>query len=75
MEVVWERFYEVFFEFMVVNGYKFFLIICDRNIFDVCVNKVKEIVEKVNIKYKIVCFELDVVVDEYVFGKVLFEIE
>lgn len=75
MEVVWERPYEVFSEFMAANSYKSSLIICDRNTFDVCANKVKETAEKANIKYKIVCFEPDCVADEYALGKVLFEIE
>jgi len=75
MEVVWEEPYESFSRFINKNGYKSLLIICDKNTFDVCAVKVKETVEKSNKKCKIVCFEADVIADEFALGKVLFEIE
>lgn len=75
MEVVWEEPYESFSRFINKNGYKSLLIICDKNTFDVCAVKVKETVEKSNGKCKIVCFEANIIADEYALGKVLFEIE
>lgn len=75
MEIIWQEPYESFLRFINKNGYKSLLIICDKNTLDVCVNKVREAVEKTNIKYKIVCFEPDCVADEYSLGRILFEIE
>lgn len=75
MEIIWQKPYESFLRFINKNGYKSMLIVCDKNTLDVCANKVRETVEKTNIKYKIVCFEPDCVADEYSLGRILFEIE
>lgn len=75
MEIVWEDSYQSFLRFVDKKGYKSLLIICDKNTFDGCAIKIKEMIEKDNKRCKVICFDEDVVADEYALGKVLFELE
>ncbi|WAM31089.1 dehydroquinate synthase/iron-containing alcohol dehydrogenase family protein [Caldicellulosiruptor naganoensis] len=74
MKIFWENPYEELLEYLEKNSYKSPLIICDKNTYNVCGNKIHKLIKNTGIECRVVCFDSEnLVADEYAIGRVLFE--